>query len=128
MRLFPTDNLPWNGLGGTLSFLCLIHCLALPWLAVLLPVAPLLDESVHLYLFLLLTPIAALAAWQGLSKHGKRMPPIFLGIGLVLVALAMLLPVSRASEIMLTAAGSLLLLTGHVLNSRPRLSRIANPL
>lgn len=81
MRLLSTDNLPWNGLGSALSFLCLIHCLALPWLAVLMPVASLLDESVHVFLFLLLASIAAYAAWQGLYNHGKRKPTLFISAG-----------------------------------------------
>lgn len=120
MRLFSSHHLPWNGLGGTLSFLCLIHCLALPWLAVLMPMAPLLDESAHLYLFLLLAPIAAFAAWQGLRKHGKSKPAIYLSFGLALAAMALLAPIGESLEILLTVIGSLLLISGHVLNSRPR--------
>ena len=128
MRLFSNKNLSWNGLGGTLSFLCLMHCLALPWLAVLMPVVPLLDASVHLYLFLLLAPTAAYAAWQGLGKHGKRKPILFMSVGVALTAMAVFVPMAESSEIMLTVAGSLLLITGHALNSRSaHLHRIANP-
>ena len=128
MRLSSTHNLPWNGLGGALSFLCLIHCLGLPWLAVLLPVTPLLDESTHLYLFLLLAPIAIFAAWQGLRRHGICKSAFLLCLGLVLVGVAVFMPLSESREIVVTLAGSLLLISGHILNSRLAQSyRTANP-
>lgn len=110
--------LDWDRLGGALSFLCLIHCLVLPWMAALLPVTLLLDESAHVWLFLALAPAAALAAWSGFRTHRKHLPSTFMATGVLLVGIAAFTPINEALEVALTVAGSLLLITGHIHNRR----------
>ncbi len=113
-----TFGISWDAVGTTFSLLCLVHCLLLPWLALLLPVAWLLDESVHLWLLFLLVPSAAVAALRGLILHGRFTPAALLGAGSTLVSLACLEAASEFTEVALTVAGSLLLITGHLVNSR----------
>jgi hypothetical protein len=113
-------RLSWDHLGGFLSFLCMIHCLVLPWLLIMLPFALLLDEYVHLWLFLAITPTAALAAWSGFRQHRQHLPAIFILLGVFLVGIAALRPIGEGLEVTLTVVGSLLLIFGHVHNGRLR--------
>jgi hypothetical protein len=113
----------WDSLGGILSFLCLIHCLALPLMATLLPIATLMDESVHVGLFAALAPTAALAAWTGYWQHRQRFPCLLMITGLMLVGVAALLPMQSGLETALTTAGGLLLITAHIANGRLLLIR-----
>lgn len=110
--------LKWDSLGGFLSFLCLIHCLILPWMAALLPFTLWLDETAHIWLFCALVPAAALAAWNGFHEHGQILPIAFMSTGIALVGLGAFLPMSKTLETVLTVAGSLLLVSGHIINGR----------
>lgn len=109
-------------LGGALSFLCLIHCLVLPWMAALLPIALLLDESAHTWLFAALAPAALLAAVTGYRANGEPRPAWGLVAGVALVGAATFLPALEPVETALTVIGSLLLIGCHGHNLR--LSRI----
>ncbi|WP_089375301.1 MerC domain-containing protein [Methylobacillus rhizosphaerae] len=111
-------------MGNLVSWLCLIHCTVLPWLAFILPLSFLLDDSVHLWLFVALFPAAVFGAWSGWLHHGNGRPSLLLAIGLALVGCATFIPMSAAAEIALTIPGSLFLITGHTLNRR--LQRIAH--
>jgi len=108
----------WDGLGGFLSLLCLIHCMVLPWLAALLPITLLLDESAHIWLFLALAPAAVMAAISGYRTHRQHLPIILIVPGVMLVGGAAFTPISESLEVSLTIVGSLLLIIGHLLNGR----------
>lgn len=108
-------------LGSTLSFLCLIHCLVLPWMAALLPVTQLLDESAHVWLFLAIAPAAALAAWSGFRSHRQHLPAALMGGSVCLVGIAAFAPINATLEVLITLAGSVLLIAGHVHNGRLKL-------
>lgn len=118
MRSQAIRLLKWDSLGGILSFLCLIHCLVLPWLAALLPVTLLLDESAHSWLFMALGPAAALAAWSGFQEHRYSLPSVLLAAGVFLVGIAAFMPIDEVWEVTLTVTGSLLLISGHIHNGR----------
>ncbi|MCB5188915.1 MerC domain-containing protein [Methylobacillus caricis] len=116
----------WDKLGNILSFLCLIHCIALPWLALTLPLAILMDERVHVWLFIALLPAAIFGAWSGWRHHHDLKPSMLLAGGLTLVGFAAFLPIGEAAEVAVTIPGSLLLIAGHSLNRRLNtLSQIA---
>jgi len=108
-------------LGGALSFICLIHCLLLPWMAALLPVTRMVDESAHTWLFLTLAPIAVFAGWTGFREHRQQLPGTLMAAGVLLVGSAAFAPINETLEVSLTVAGSLLLIAGHIHNGRLKL-------
>ena len=108
-------------LGGALSFLCLIHCLLLPWMAVLLPVTLLMYESAHVWLFMALAPAAAIAGWSGFRAHHQQLPGTLMAAGVMLVGGAGFAPINESLEVSLTVAGSFLLIAGHIHNGRLKL-------
>ncbi|NJS14882.1 MAG: MerC domain-containing protein [Sphingopyxis sp.] len=70
-------------LGMAISSLCLLHCLAVPVGAALLPMMShglALPEWLHLMLLSAALPVAASALWQGWRRHG-RMGIAMLGAG-----------------------------------------------
>jgi hypothetical protein len=105
-------------LGGVLSFLCLIHCLVLPWMAALLPIALLTDESAHAWLFAALAPAALLAAFTGYRANADPKPAWGLVVGVTLVGAAAFAPWLESVETLLTVVGSLLLIGCHGHNLR----------
>jgi|AntAceMinimDraft_1070359.scaffolds.fasta_scaffold08492_2 hypothetical protein len=98
-----------------LSGLCLIHCLALPFLAAFLPVAGLWAEAewVHKAFVVAALPISGfviLRAWR------RRADKIFVGLagmGLVLLSLGAFAEPLHDNETQLTITGALTLAGGH---------------
>ncbi|BAK65486.1 MULTISPECIES: MerC domain-containing protein [Sphingobium] len=105
------------------SLICLLHCLALPALLLLLPGTMLLfaqSEAFHVVALALLAPSAGLAFWLGYRRHGSGHVALAGGVGLLLLALALLPDVGEGGELWLTVTGSVLLIAGHVANWRLR--------
>lgn len=113
---------PWADLSAVaLSGLCLLHCLALPLLASLLPVLGAWSEAewVHGVFVLLAVPLSVAALWRA---HARSRLPLRLwvlaGLGMGLLAIgAMGWPQARW-ETPITVAGSLMLVATHALNLR----------
>lgn len=114
--------------GVAVSLACGIHCLLTPILLLFLPT---LGEAfhrpvVHRTIALAVTAIAAWALWRGYRRHGHATPLAFGLAGLAAVWTALLLPHdAHAHEhfhipagTLITMLGSVLLITGHVLNIR----------
>lgn len=101
-------------LGIGVSTLCLVHCLIGPVL-VALGLAWVGFEGVHVALLLLVVPVAV---WAGV--HAGPRARMLLGAGcLLLVAALGLEPVwGKGGEVVLTVAGGVLLVAGHLLNLR----------
>ncbi len=104
-----------------LSGLCLVHCLALPVLAVFLPVFGAWShaEWVHLLFAAMAVPLTGLALWR---VHRRRPLPLPLRV-LAVAGLAGLLAGAfgwpdAAVETPVTVAGSLMLVSTHVWNWR----------
>ena len=104
-------------IGIGLSTLCLIHCIALPWLLVSLPVVMLaaLPEALHHNEWLHAALILPVILVSGpVLLRGKPAPRRLL---MVAVAFALLvgglLVEEGALEQMMTVAGAMLLLLGH---------------
>lgn len=103
-----------------LSGLCVIHCLALPVLALSLPLLGAWAEAewVH-WLFVGLAGPISLTALSRPSRQGLPLGLVFLamlGVG-TLIAGVLGWP-TEADETTVTVAGSLLLATAHLLNWR----------
>ena len=119
-------NMRTNAIEGaavSASLLCLVHCLALPFLLLLLPgVIGLFaqSESFH-YVAVALVVLAALAAfWLGFRRHRARLPALFGLTGAGCLVIALLPGIGEGAELRFTVAGSLLLIAGHTMNWRLR--------
>lgn len=117
----------FDGVGITLSALCLAHCLLLPVALALLPVlsfSPALQslhdkEWLHLALLLPILVISGPALWRG-TKYNPLIG--YTGAaGIAALCLALAAP-SEWMEQAVTAAGTMLLIAAHILNIRGRAS------
>lgn len=107
--------------GVTLSGICLVHCLVLPLLATLLPAAgQIFDEStnhlIHWALLGVALPISIVALGRGARVLRSRAWLILGGLGLTLMAVAVVLEHASATEEHLTLSGVLLLAAAHLGN------------
>ncbi len=109
----------WDAGGMTLSGLCLVHCLVLPFLGALLPLAGALaeDERVHIAVVALAAP----AAWFAFAKTFRRhwtwwwLPLMgFAGLGLLIAGLF----AGEPHEVAFTVAGGVTLAAAHLINLR----------
>ena len=109
----------------TLSALCLLHCLALPLLVALLPLASatfVSDERFHRWMLWLVVPTTVLALWTG-WRHHRRTAIVLLGtVGVSFIAFAaygrVLVDLSETGDTVLTVIGALGLGVAHVWNLR----------
>ncbi|MDB5456633.1 MAG: hypothetical protein JWP92_2218 [Caulobacter sp.] len=104
-----------------LSSLCLIHCLALPALAAVLPLVAVWAraEWVHGLFVACAAPITGLALWRAHRAHPS--PPALLilaGLGLAALLLGAVGWPRPAWETPVTVVGSLALATAHLWNWR----------
>lgn len=111
--------------GAALSSLCLVHCLALPLLALAVPaLAGALahghehDHLLHLLLVALALPVSALAFLRGLRLHGRRVPVALALPGFLLMVAGAL--AHGVAVQMLTVSGGLMVAAAHLLNWRAR--------
>jgi len=112
----------WADLSAAaLSGLCLVHCLALPVLASLLPVLGAWSEAewVHAVFVLVAVPLSIGALWRA---HARAPLPASLwlmgALGLLLLAAGALGWPRPQWEAPVTVAGSLALVATHALNLR----------
>jgi len=114
-----------DGLALSASFLCLLHCLALPVLIAAIPaLATILDvpESFHRWMLAFALPLSALAIWLGWRRHGRAVPLMLAIVGLVLMGYGALAGVAPSMETALTTLGGLILALGHIRNWRLQLA------
>lgn len=100
----------------TLSGLCLVHCLALPALAVALPLAGLWAEQewVHQVFALSALPITVLAMTRPFHEGARTSFILLAGSGLALLISAAFIEGLHDLETPLTVVGALLLATAHI--------------
>lgn len=106
-----------------LSVLCLVHCLALPGLALLLPVLGVWAQAewVHLAFILVAAPVAVLAFIDLRTWRPRSGPMIAVaGAGLTLMLVGALAFPGAGYERPLTVLGGLLLAGAHIANWRRR--------
>ena len=104
----------WDMCAAALSSACILHCLALPLLATMLPVASQLFDNhlMHLVLVLLALPVTLwVVRSEGLTGSGRVFTPLALtGLTLMLAAVTVL----EAYEVPLTLLGGSLLGGVHI--------------
>src|SRR5690606_18200469 len=105
-----------------LSGLCLLHCLALPFLLVSLPAISAFSEGhLHAQMLILAIPVSAIALAFGFRRHGSR-HIIGAGIfGMLLLVIGGTVAHSYyglVADRALSISGALVLAVTHYLNSR----------
>lgn len=108
----------WDRIGVALSGLCAIHCLALPVLLVVLPFvdAHLLHNAVHPVMAMFVAPVAI----RSLRKETCGAGLLRFGLLMVCMALPAHMILGDGFALVLTLAGSALLVVGHRCNLRCR--------
>ena len=112
-------------LGAGLSGLCMVHCLALPLLALLFAIqlpGVLVGESVHGVLLFLVLPTALTVLGLGFRQH-RRLTVLLLGaagIAVMLSAHALAGLWGESAEKIATLTGSVTLVWAHLLNYKAR--------
>jgi hypothetical protein len=114
--------------GVALSIACGVHCLLTPILLIALPA---LGEAfhrpiVHRVIAIGVTVIAAYALWRGYRRHGHLLPMALGFAGVLTIWAAAFLPHHAHAHdhfhlpagTIVTMLGSLMLITGHLLNIR----------
>ncbi len=123
----PADQVPppstrWLDRGAIgLSLLCLVHCLALPVVALALPaLAEALPRQwwVHPLIFAAAAPLASVALVRGWSAHRDRRPAVLGATGLTLLAFGLVAGEGSATEVVLTVLGGVTIAAAHLLNWR----------
>ena len=100
----------------SLSGLCVVHCLALPFVIMALPMLGVFSNGwVHPVLVLIAAPlsvwaIAASQAWRNWKISG------LIALGLTLLALAAFIPALDSLEVALSVTGALCIAAAHTLN------------
>ncbi len=106
-----------------LSGLCLLHCLALPLLAALLPLFGTWSEAewVHGVFVLIAVPLTSYALWRA-HRHRPLPAALWLlaGTGLALLLAGASGGLGERAETPLTVAGSLALASTHLWNAARR--------
>nr|WP_241664470.1 MerC domain-containing protein [Ningiella ruwaisensis] len=118
-----------------LSFVCVLHCIALPLVLLALPsISGLLvldDERFHLWLVFIVIPISIFALISGFLHH-KRTSVFFVSaLGMLMLIAAALFGhdyLGEKGEVGLTLFGSILIAVGHLRNLRLRRVRVCRNL
>lgn len=112
----------WDKFGMTASTLCVIHCVAMPFVIGFLPalgLSFLAHESVHHVLAFMVIGVAALAFVPGYRAHGRKRVLVLMGAGLsslLFAAFEAEALVGAWAEPVFTVLGGILLVTAHGLN------------
>lgn len=117
----PLDWIERGAVGA--SFLCLLHCLALPFLLAALPAFASLfpvSETFHIWIIGFAVPTSAIALLSGRAKHRSTAPLLAGAIGLALLAIGALVLGGTAWETPVTVCGSFTLAFAHLRNWRLR--------
>jgi len=90
----PPMSSGWDRLGIVASAACAVHCLAAPFLLLLLPVAGSIwaHPAVHWVLAGLVLPLAVVVVFRGYQLHGRRWALVVASLGAALIVSGLILP------------------------------------
>ena len=118
----PTGNHRLDRAAIWFSGICLVHCLAIPFAVLALPVIGdhLLGSEtlVHWLLLAPAVPVSIFSLWFGYRRHDYLTGLLIGTAGLSLMFIGVSHLIDRSYEIPLTVAGVLLVSIAHVLNMR----------
>lgn len=106
-------------LGFSASMLCVIHCVAFPFLLSLAPVAGfqiLSDPAIEYAVIIFGLIIAGLSILHGYGHHRKKAAFYTVATGFILIILGHLLHSHEAQEIYLTVIGAIIVAAAHFIN------------
>lgn len=111
----------WDKIGISISFLCLLHCILLPVIAIAVPSFHHLfgeHDHVHIIFAIIIWPTALLAFLPAYKHHKKLWIPGLAAIGLMLITSSVLAHdhFSETITITLSIVGSVFLVYGHYQN------------
>ncbi|QSQ27424.1 MerC domain-containing protein [Pyxidicoccus parkwayensis] len=112
----------WDGVGQFLSALCIVHCVVLPLVLGLLPVAVsgvMEGEAVHRWLLVPVVTSALVAFLPGWRLHRRASAPGLAVLGLMLLSAgAFLVPEGATGpwETVLTLSGGVVMVMAHACN------------
>lgn len=112
-----------DGMAIGASALCLVHCLALPFMLLALPALSAVlgaNETVHVLILLFALPTSAYALVSGLHDHHQILPLVAGSLGLALLAFGLWFGDRPPIGVIITVVGSSLLASGHLTNWRYR--------
>ncbi len=114
----------WDRVGIGLSGICAIHCLLVPVLVALIPLWPAFEEFheyTHLIFFLAIAPAVYLSLRR---KHESVSVTVYLLTGVFVIFIAWFFnhQLGEYGEAGVTLIGSLLLIRGHWLNYKAKVS------
>jgi hypothetical protein len=110
------------------SMLCIIHCIATPFLVAALPILAVTESQTHIALAVVLLLIGFIAFLPGYRVHGKPYMAMVAAVGFALILTAAFLPETLPSflggtlssetlETGLTVSGGMLLISAHLSNA-----------
>ena len=110
----------WDRLGISTSLLCIVHCLATPFLVLLVPFAGEFMEHrwFHLIIAIVVLPVAAIALARGYRLHQKKSTLWWGAIGIAFVGIALIFGErdQKIFEFCCMMIGGAGLITAHYLN------------
>lgn len=102
----------------TLSMLCILQCLFLPFLVTMIPFLDfwwLSDHFLHPFLLLIVIPLTFLTLLPGYLQHRNLQPLTIALPAIVLLVVGAFIPESMGEK-MMTVAGALILAFAHIRN------------
>ena len=108
-------NAHLNLYAASMCTICLAHCILLPFVAVLLPVAGLAtsDELVHKLLVLLSVPVSLWLVYKACLMEGNLYFIIVALVGVTLLVIAAFVEALASMEVPITVTGAVLLGFAH---------------
>ncbi len=116
----------------TLSSICVIHCIAFPIIATLIPIFSttlhhgnaMHEFWFHQFILIFILPFSVIAIFAGFHRHRQLLPIIIASIGLTILVLTALFAgplitnhiIPHESEKVLTIIGGIIHAVGHFLN------------
>ncbi|MBX2853227.1 MAG: MerC domain-containing protein [Phycisphaeraceae bacterium] len=88
-------------IGITASLLCAIHCIAAPFLLLLLPAAGSIwaHPAVHWVLAVLVVPLALWVLFKGYTKHGNKLTLVAATVGALLILAGLISPMIHSEPV-----------------------------
>lgn len=113
----------WDKLGISVSFICLLHCILLPFVAMLTPALQSYfgdHDHTHIVMAIIIWPTALLAFVPAYKHHRKKWIPALAILGLLLITSSLFIHDHNQKqaymELALSIIGSLILVYAHYQN------------
>ena len=121
MNQAPAKSTDWlDGAAVGLSGLCLAHCLALPFVAGVLPVMmPLVEGHLHAQMLMLVLPLSLIAIGIGVARHRNLRVAWAAAIGLILLIAGATVAHNElgiVADRTFTVCGAIILAAAHLYN------------